>query len=276
MTVLLHELRHSAGEQLSASAVGADDTSKDRFTNEYEIPLYRRHLTLEETRTATQRNVQPLVFRLIMDQRTRFRQRRRELLLSFADGAGADLISPLKIELVTRYLAAADGVLALVDPLQLPAVREQLAARGPLPPLLQRDQHPVAAFGRVTSLLLRASGSTIIDKPVAIILTKLDTIRDLLPQHSALRAPRRYEPYFNEKDSDAVQEEVKDMLNQWGAGRINERAEQSYKRARYFAVSSLGEPPTPDNRIARSGINPYRVTDPFIWLLNEFSFIPAR
>jgi hypothetical protein len=276
MTVLLHELRHGAGQRLSASAVGADDTSKDRFTNEYEIPLYRRHLTLEETRTAAQRNVQPLVFRFIMDQKSRFRQRKRELMLSFADGAGADLISPLKIELVTRYLAAADGVLALVDPLQLPRVREQLADQGPIPRLLKRDQQPVAAFERVSDLLLRASGGTTIDKPVAIVLTKLDTIRDLLPRDSVLRTPEPDGPYFDAKDSKTVQEEVREMLNSWGAGRINESADTLYRRARYFAVSSLGQPPTPDNRISPSGINPYRVTDPFIWLLNEFSFIPSR
>lgn len=276
MTVLIHELCRDVGERLNASTIGADDTSKRRFVTEYETPLYKMSELIKETRTATRRNIPPLVFRFTMDQRTRFRPRRKELLLSFTDGAGADLISPLKADLVARYLAAADGVLALVDPLQLPTVRSLLAARMRIPPALTQDQRPDAAFDRITRFLLAGSGGAAIDKPVAIVLSKLDAVTDLLPSSSVLHKPGPVGPYFDTADGAAVQDEVKTMLNEWNAARIDQIASRSYRRYRYFAVSSLGSAPTPDNRISADGIQPRRVADPFLWLLNQFSFIPAR
>jgi hypothetical protein len=276
MTVLLHELCGGAGERLSASTVGVDDTSKRRFLTEYEAPLYRQSGLLQETRTATKRNIPPLVFRFIMEQRSRFRQRGKQLLLSFTDGAGADLISPMKADLVARYLAAADAVLALVDPLQLPAVRNALADRMRIPKALQPDQLPDAAFDRITQFLLAGSGGAMIDKPVAIMLTKLDAITDLLPADSVLRQPGRVVPYFDAVDGGAVQEQVKYFLEEWSADSIDRIARQHYHRYRYFGISSLGSPPTADNQVSAHGIRPHRVTDPFLWLLNQFSFIPSR
>jgi hypothetical protein len=281
MTVLLHELSRAAGESLGAVTMGADDTSRERFIDEYERPLYRRSQLLEETRTPKYANIQPLVFRFTMDQRaSRFSQRQQELLLSFADGAGADLtdsVSPLKTQLVARYLAAADAVLVLLDPLQLARIRDLVGTAAiPLPPAPRPDQHPVAAFDRITQLLLAGTEGTAIDKPVAIVLSKIDAIRNLLPPGSVLRAPFPVAPYFNMEDSAEVQSQIRGMLRDWEAGRIGEIAEEYYRRYRYFAVSSLGVPPTPDNRVSATGIQPYRVTDPFIWLLSEFSFIPCK
>lgn len=276
MTVLLHELSRAAGESLGATTMGADETSRERFIAEYEQPLYRRSQLLEETRTPQHANIQPLVFRFTMDQRTsRFSQRQQELLLSFADGAGADLISPLKTQLVARYLAAADAVLVLLDPLQFARVRDLVGAAVPLPPAARLDQRPVAAFDRITQLLLAGTDGTAIDKPVAIVLSKIDAIRNLLPHRSVLRAPFPVAPYFNMEDSTEIQSQIRGMLRDWEVGRIDEIAERYYRRYRYFTVSSLGIPPTPDNRVSAKGIQPYRVTDPFVWLLSEFSFIPC-
>jgi hypothetical protein len=271
MTVLIHELRHAAGERLNASATGADDTTNERFSRDYESPLYRRSLLFARTTTSGQDNITPLVFRFMMNQRTLLRRRPQELLLSFADGAGEDLVSPLKVELMARYLAAADGVIALIDPLQLPRVRRLLGSTLNLPPLLPPDQ--VSAFMRVTDLLLAGSGGTIVDKPVSIVLTKIDTLWNQLPRDSVLRLPVDVSPFFNAADSLAVQREVATLLADWGAGEIVDLAREHYRCSRFFAVSSLGEQPTDSNRVSPRGVRPYRVTDPFLWLLSEFGFV---
>ena len=274
MTVLIHELRHRSGELLNASTIGADERTHERFVRDYESPLYRRSLLFPRTTTAGQDYIQPLVFRFTMDDRTRLRLRPKELLLSFADGAGEDLISPDKVELMTRYLAAADGVVALIDPLQLPLVRVGLSQHNTLPPMLEPDQ--ISAFERITRLLLEGSRSATLDKPVAIVLTKLDAILDLLAPDSVLRAPAELTPWFNQSDSAAVQDQVEGILDAWGAGRLTQIARKSYNCSRFFAVSSLGSPPVSLNRVAPQGIQPYRVTDPFMWLLSQFSFAAAR
>jgi hypothetical protein len=271
MTVLVHELRHQVGERLNATTIGADEKTHERFVQEFESQLYRKSLLFARTTTSGQDYIQPLVFRFTMDQRTRLRRRLRELLLSFADGAGEDLISDLKVELMTRYLAAADGVITLIDPLQLPVVRDLLGSAIALPPVLPPDQ--ILAFERITRLLLEGSGGAVIDKPVAIVLTKVDTLWGLLPPDSMLRAKPEVEPFFDASDNAALQAEVTDVLTRWGGGRLIDIAREKYTCSRFFAVSSLGAQPTGNNRVGPAGIHPYRVIDPFMWLLSQFSFI---
>jgi Double-GTPase 2 len=274
MTVLIHELRHRAGELLNAATTGADERTHERFVRDYESPLYRKSLLFTRTTTAGQDYIQPLVFRFMLDQQSLLRRRPKELLLSFADGAGEDLVSPDKVELMTRYLGAADAVVALIDPLQFPPVRDALGRGNALPPVLKPDQ--ISAFEKITGLLLEGSGRTVIDKPVAIVVTKLDEVQGLLAPDSVLRAPAELSPYFNQPDSAAVQEQVEYMLSEWGAARLIQVVRENYGCSRFFAVSSLGFPPVSKNRVAPQGIQPYRVTDPFIWLLNQFSFVPSQ
>ena len=273
MTVLIHELRHGAGERLNAWATAADDTTHERFTRDYDSPLYRKSLLFRRTTTPGQSNIQPLVFRFTMTPQSGFRRRQKELLLSFADGAGEDLVNDVKIDLMIRYLAAADGVITLIDPLQLPHVRNALSPDVTLPPALPPDQ--ISAFGRITELLLAGSGATIVSKPVAVVLTKMDALWSLIPAGSALRESVRLAPVFDESGSAAMERETTNLLIKWGAGQIVETARNSYSRSRFFAVSSLGAPPTDGNRVHPQGIRPHRMTDPFIWLLSQFSFVPT-
>jgi hypothetical protein len=138
------------------------------------------------------------------------------------------------------------------------------------------DQRPVASFDRVTQLLLAGTTGSLIDKPVAVVLTKLDAVRHLLRPDSVLREDFPVKPFFNVKDSSQIQSEMRQLLNDWDVGRIGEITDTYYRRHQYFAVSALGVPPTADNRVSPKGIQPYRVTDPFVWLLSEFSFISSR
>lgn len=275
MTVLIHELRHRAGERLSSSIIGADEKSRERYIDDYESRLYKQSMLPKPT-TVADEYITPLVFRFIMTQRTRIRQQQKELLLSFTDGAGEDLTRPEKVERVARYLSAADGIMVVVDPLQFGRVRELLRPITELPPLLPAGERPTASFDRITRLLLAGSGTSVIDKPVALVVTKLDMLRPLLPPDSPLRAAAPELPYFDALDSAAVQQQMSDMLNEWDATEISQLAYDNYTRYRFFPTSALGAPPTADNRVPPQGITPYRVTDPFMWLLSEFSFIPAR
>lgn len=273
MTVLIHELRHQAGERLQSSTIGADDTTQERFTLDYEWPLYKKSILFDRTTTTGKDYVPPLVFRFTMDRRTRFRLHPQELLLSFADSAGEDLVSPTKISLMARYLAAADGVMVLIDPLQFEHIRDLLDPGTPLPARAQPQEEPIAALDRITRLLLAGSDGNRIEKPVAIVLTKLDMLSHLLPDDSALRMPWPEGTFFDRLDSVAVQAQVGELLERWGAPDIDRILRQNYSRSRYFAVSALGTVPTPDNRIGTQGIQPYRVTDPFLWMLNQFGLI---
>jgi hypothetical protein len=90
---------------------------------------------------------------------------------------------------------------------------------------------------------------------------------------SVLRQPVDATPFFNVADSLAMQREVATLLVSWGAGEIVALARKYYSDSRFFAVSSLGERPTDSNRVSPRGVRPYRITDPFLWLLSEFRFV---
>ena len=72
----------------------------------------------------------------------------------------------------------------------------------------------------------------------------------------------------------SVHEEVRQLLKEWDGVPIDQSLENTFARYRYFGVSALGRSATPEARVAATGIQPYRVADPLLWLLSEFGSVP--
>ena len=292
MTVLVHELMHQTGQRFNAAITGADEYTRQRFASEYERPLYRESRLLAPTTTASgDRSQPPLVFRFTNEKplprvlNGRLGQAGplanrdpQHTLLSFFDTAGEDLRSQQSIEQNVRYLGAADGVLLLLDPLQMRGAR-QLAAPGTrLPTPGGADDEPAAVLENVTDLLSGIGGKPDkrISKPLAIVFTKMDALLPGLNESSPLRRSPPQGPYFDERDSLAVHTEIQRLLARWEGTRIDKIAQMNYRTYRYFGVSALGETPTPDNRVSPRGIRPYRVASPVLWILAQFGIIPVK
>jgi len=272
MTVLIHELRHSVGAQLGSSTMSADDTTQERFTRDYWEPLYQEGSLFGRTTSRGEGYIRPLVFRMKVPSRSSRRGRLQELLLSFADSAGEDLVSPGKVSLMARYLAAADAVMLMIDPLQLEPVRRSITTDVAMP----TRQEPVTSLERVTRLLQAGAKSDVIEKPTAVVITKLDAILDLLPAKSVLRRrPATMSP-FDLEDSASVQDEVSQFLERYGAGQIDMTLTRRFANWRYFAVSALGAPPTSENTLSSASIHPHRIADPMLWILNVFGIAQRR
>lgn len=277
MTVLVHELMNRVGARFDASVGGADDHTRHRFSADYEARLYNDARTLRGTqRTRVVR--EPLVFR--------FTSRRRHLtglrhpqhtLLSFFDTAGEDLHSAESVATNLRYLHSADGVILLLDPLQM-AEGPRLADPGARIPLAQGPEHqPLHMLERVTELLLNRQGSArrLIRVPIAVCLTKIDALRGQLDAGAPLRRPEADTPYFDTTDSQDVHAQVRQLLHRWDGDGVDSHIRNHYRNARYFGVSALGDSPDANNFI-RGGVRPYRVADPFLWMLSEFGVLPSR
>ncbi len=292
MTVLVHELMHQTGQRFNAAITGADEYTRQRFASEYERPLYREARLLAPTTTAAgDRSQPPLVFRFTNEKplprvlNGRLGQAGllanrdpQHTLLSFFDTAGEDLRSQQSIEQNVRYLGAADGVLLLLDPLQMQGAR-QLAAPGTrLPTPGSADDEPTAVLEKVTDLLSGAGGKPgkRISKPLAIAFTKMDTLLHALNETSPLLRSPPQEPYFDQRDSLAMHTEIQRLLARWDGTRIDKIAQLNYRTYRYFGISALGETPTPDNRVSPRGIRPYRVASPVLWILAQFGIIPVK
>jgi hypothetical protein len=295
LTVLVHELMHRVGEQFNAAISGADDNTLLRFAAEYEQPLYRDSRLLASTRTAGGGNRAPIVFRLTTAGGGLFRPNGRlgrlgragrfgagdpqHTLLSFFDTAGEDLRSRQSMEQNVRYLAAADGIVLLLDPLQMRGARGLADPGTRLPkPSLPEDE-PAAVLEKVTDLVLAKEGripGELIGKPLAITFSKMDTLLGSLKETSPLLRPPSQEPYFDDRDSLAVHTEIQRLLARWEGSRIDQIAQLHYRCYRYFGVTALGETPTEDNRVSPRGIRPYRVADPFLWILAQLGAIPMK
>jgi hypothetical protein len=280
MTVLVHELMSRIGYRFDAAMGGADDRTRERFTSAYEAPLYReKRLLAATTTTAGSAGREPLVFRFTTEERRLIGGAGpRHSLLSFFDTAGEDLTSQRSVEENVRYLSAADGIVLLLDPLQMSGT-EGLAKPGTRRPAAgTAADEPASVLERITDLVMTVDGGPRkkISKPLAIAFTKLDALNHELKETSPLRRPAPQVPYFDEADSEEVHAEVLRLLVRWDGARIDQIASKNYQRFRYFALSALGDTPTGDNKVSERGIQPYRVADPFLWQLGGFGAIKVK
>jgi hypothetical protein len=278
MTVLLHELRNRIGAQFGAALMGADDETLRRFASEYEDELYDRgHMFPTTQRAATNDGrVDPLVFRFTAAPGGMRGTRPQQSLMSFFDTAGEDFESQESVDVNTRYLACADGILLLLDPLQMKGARDLAAPGTPLPGTGPLYQSPETILTRVTERLLKQNrgGKERIEKPIAIVFTKLDALWHTFGDGSPLRATPPRAGAFDDSESRDVHEEMRHLLRSWEGSQIDLILRNHYPRHRFFGVSALGQRPTSGNDVAASGIQPYRVADPLLWLLSEFGAVP--
>lgn len=275
MTVLVHELMHRVGSRFDAAVIGLDDDTRRAF-HESEQRLYRDRHLFETTRTVAHRL--PLVFRFTTEAaRLIGAPVPRHNVFSFFDTAGEDLRSQESIERNVRYLSNADGIIMLLDPLQLAGARATAISRARMPAAETSVDHPVAVLSRVTELLRETlpRRNKRITTPIAVTFSKLDALWHTFPDGTPLRRPMPEAPRYDESDSLDVHEFIRALLHQWQGQQIDQTLRHNYDQFRYFGVSSLGEVPTADHRVSERGVLPYRVADPFLWLLSRFGTIPT-
>jgi hypothetical protein len=282
LTVLIHELTNRSGERLDAGVWGADEETRRVFAGDYGRQLYQESQLLDPTRTvaATRYGLRPP---LVFSYATRINgladstlHPARKTLLSFFDTAGEDLISVDSVELNARYLHASSAVLLILDPLQMPGGRERAAADTRLPMPGGAANDPYAVLQRITELLQAGQRwGTKVRKPLAIVFSKLDGFWEAMPPESALRRPESTARGVDEQDGLDVHAQIEALLHEWDGRQIDSFLRNNYRTYRYFGVSALGDTPTEDNRVSEKGIQPYRVTDPFLWLLSRLGAVPV-
>lgn len=278
MTVLLHELRNRIGDQYRTSIMGADDETLKRFAGGYEDQLYERKQMFPTTQRAAQNDgrVDPLVFRFSAMPGGLLASGPEHTLLSFFDTAGEDFENQESVDVNTRYLACGDGILLLLDPLQLAGARKLADPGTPLPELGPAHENPSNILTRVTDILLRQKKrrrKTQIDKPIAVVITKIDALWHTFDRGGPLTSQPSSGDLFDTDDSLNVHEEIRHLLHTWDSSNIERTLENHFERYRFFGVSALGRAPTWDNEVASAGIQPYRVADPLLWLLSDFGVV---
>ncbi|MFI0348985.1 hypothetical protein [Actinomadura sp. 9N407] len=284
IAVLLHELMNRVGTELDASLVACDDRTIERYKRDFARPLLEQRRLLPTTASAATTPREPLVYLLTRTRRSRFaagrlgRSRNDSLALVLFDTAGEDLRSREVRDLHLRYLEAADAVIFLVDPLELPGARSALLEGAPgLPdaPGDDPDSEPINIIARVTEALRARHGSKPGERlpvPVAVALTKIDVLRPALMRQSALHRSRGGTGVLDLDDREGVDAQVRALLHEWEAGQLDTYLGQQYADHALFGISALGGIPE-DGRVGAGGVRPYRAEDPLLWLLYKFGML---
>jgi hypothetical protein len=270
---LVHRLEHEVGGNFGWGLRMVGDATRTRFERDFRGPLFRQKKVLQQTQTASVMHEvkTPMVFRLTFERGGR----RAAINLSFFDTAGEDMKSLDAMSAETRYITRAAGLIFLLDPLQVPAVRERLPAAS----LPEYDAHsePAYLIDRLRDLFESQGGvgaTQRVPVPVAFALSKVDAIFPLIDPGSLLRRPGEHFGAVRMGEIRSLHTEMWGYLDSWMGSGFNQRIEQGFARFRYFGVSALGGAPDAQGRLET--VAPTRVEDPFLWILMELGLLRGK
>ena len=209
--------------------------------------------------------------------------------LTIYDGAGEDcehIGYTAKDVNIGRYIAGSDMLLIMFDPLLLPGVRSEI-----MPEILNASMaterqtsapaNMVSMANSLANYIRRSSNirpGKRIEARAAIVLTKLDALREIPSGFGSSSTICKESPHakmhgFVKSDSEMVDLEIRDWLSRQGETAFLDAIDANFKNVRVFGVSSFGNPPDKNKRLAK--VRPHRVLDPIMWLLAEEGIIPT-
>jgi hypothetical protein len=280
VTVLIHELHARVGRDFGAALNALDDDTEQRYREDFYNPVYEVHeKPIPSTDSASRRpkTRYPLLFQFTVPKRSKILGRQvNRCSLVFFDPAGEDLERDRRwIDKVARYIGIADGLIFLLDPLQTSALREKLRDTIPLPEI---HAQPVELLGTVIQTLRESNAIPPhhrIRIPAALVCSKFDAVRDLLDASSPLREHSRHPGYLNRGDQERVNAALRASMSHWFGPELDQTIQSHFAQSAYFCVSALGWAPRRDGMVTR-GVAPFRVADPFLWILHSLGMIEGR
>ncbi|WP_027344126.1 hypothetical protein [Hamadaea tsunoensis] len=283
LTVLARELltklwrQFKADIRLSGDSQGAQGTRQwlDRNINH----VYADRRLFPKTPRAERGRKQPVVFEW-RQEGDGFRFKREKVFettfLSFYDTAGEDLLTLQSVHDQT-YIGSADALILLIDPFTLPKARDFIS----LPDeAITTEDSTDDIIGLVTESLRSSHGSRTegrISIPIAVTFTKMDAVLESLPEDHFLRRTPPQDGHYDESFGLETHEQIRSLLQKWGGEKIDNHFDKNYKTYRYFGVSALGaKPDYTQSKVNQSGVQPFRVEEPLIWLLSRFNVVKRR
>ncbi len=273
IAVLIHELQNRIGTEFNASLLAQDDETEDRYKRDFKRYVFDSQLVVPVTDASGSYQLRyPLIYKLSLGGKRFGMNTRREIMLVFFDTAGENLDQLDRMSTETRYICNADGLVFLLDPMQIEGVRNQLPQTVPLPRIYTAPEEIMNRAGRLIRNVTGRSPKI----PVAVTFSKVDEIRSVLDDGSPLHRSSEHAGYYDETDGEDVHENLRGHLRKWTADSFENTMKGHFDQTfRYFGLSALGSSPDASGRLLR-GVAPFRVEDPFLWLLSKSGFIEAK
>lgn len=195
--------------------------------------------------------------------------------LVFFDTAGETLDNIELASVEARYISRSDGLIFLLDPLQMENIRVRLRQEG-------KDGLPVAhtdpseitdrviwLFEEMEQMKRNRVGAT-----VAVTISKIDEIRHLFEPGSPVTYAANHDGYFDQSDAERMHECVQSQLRTQLGNDLPNRLNSKFHHYNFFAISSLGA--APEGTRLTKGMVPFRVEDPLLYILSRWGFIPRK
>lgn len=280
ISVLIDKLMKEIGEAYDCLLEPINDETIHRYREDFWTPVFKRNETIQATRSgkADERVRRPLLYTLKFTKKGLFQKTKidKVITLAFFDAAGEDLDAEDTMQTVNKYIYNSAGIILLLDPLQLDNVRENIPENIHLPNI-NSDSDEI--LYRMTNMIRKAVNikqNEKIDIPLAVAFSKIDAVEPMLDPASPLRFPSQHTEAqeFDVIDFENVQSEIEVLIKDWSESGMTRTLDANYKSFGYFGISSLGYNPDSDMKIKE--LKPYRVADPFLWLLSEHNIIDAK
>lgn len=240
--VLIHEFqRGQVNERFTGMSLDLlGEESRVRYRRDFDTPLFEEGRPLRQTASARVTSPEPLMFSLRFRRQGMFGSARiAPVVTVFYDTAGEDVARAEAMDQLISYLDAAEGIILLLDPLQMPKVRDLVGVNGSK----SRYTDQLHVLNRLGELLRERSSGRVerrLRTPLAVALTKLDLLPDSLAPESPLRQPSGHIGVYDEADGLDVHEEVRAWLDQWYDPAFDRSIANTFETYRYFGLSALG------------------------------------
>ena len=272
ISILINQIRNELGPKMNLLLDALDDDTRDRYKDEFYKPIFEKHTVIQKTQSGTTNKAvrMPLIYSVSFTKDTLFEKNKivKYLTLVFFDTAGEDLNSEDTMAIVNKYIYRSDGIIMLIDPLQIHQVRDKLAGKIAMPEGISAES--IDILSRTTHLIEKGRGLKPTEKikiPLAVTFTKMDAVDELLDESMQLKHQSQHQNGFDTDDAVAVSSEMKSLLITWGEQAIVHMAETRFKDYEFFGLTALGCNPHKDSKIPK--VAPRRVEDPFLWLLSK-------
>lgn len=161
VAVLINQLKNDIGRAFNCALMACGDKTLNRYRTEFYDPLYRHRTCV---RGSDAGDVDPLIYSLIFQRKGGlFKKAVNDAVsLTFFDTAGENLNSLASMQTFNRYLYHSSGIILLLDPLQLPAVRDELQGKIRLP---EENTDVNTILNRTIEIIRTGSGLTDLSMP---------------------------------------------------------------------------------------------------------------
>lgn len=244
-------------------------------------------LNKKETLSATNRvKIPPMSF--LYTYATPDSTEKQYKLIVFCDIAGEDCRQEKTMKKNGYHLAASDGFLFLIDVTRFPGVTHTIEQGSTIENMYQRE-----IFTAINRFMIADTYENTTKIPAAVVLTKCDVLGEVgrvqsTPEfHDILNDTRGkdiHPGFVNTSEFQHLNRVVPDMISELGENELAQNVEDNFASFNYFVASALGKNPeevkreengqeVTENKI-KGQIKPYRVAEPFYWLLAKNSCIP--